>query len=431
MKPRSALWAVYVGLAAVALALGVSAFRWTPRTSTAVPTTRVKKGDLSLDIHMMGELKPAKSVTLTGPPVGGTLQIVSIKASGTRVAAKEVIVEFDPSEQEFNLEQAASEVEEVEQLIAKERADTVAQGATEQVNLTQARFELRRAELEAGKNELLAAIDARRNVLAVEEARRRFEQLDSDTRSRAVSNRAKLLVLEERLAKARLRKQQAEKALEDMKLTTPVAGVVAILENRNSFAPPGMTVPEYRAGDITWAGNQIVTVAQPESMEVLTKVDEADRASIEPGLAAEVQCEGLPPGTRLEGKVKRVASMPARGWQTIGSKKFDTVIELAKADPRLRTGHSAKVKLRAKELKGALHLPRQAIFEKEGKPLVYVRNGAGFEAKDVKVLLRNESLVAIEGISEGTEVALADPESGSRGTAARGDSAPSLAGGGR
>jgi HlyD family secretion protein len=420
-------------IAVVVGALGLSAFQWGP-AAVGVPTARVKKADLALEIHGTGELKPAKSVTLTGPPVGGTLQIVSIKPSGTKVEAKETVVEFDPSEQEFNLEQAKSEVHEVEQLLAKQRSDIGVQAASDEVAVTQARFEVRRAELDSGRNELLAPIDARKNVLAVEEAKRRYEQLTQDATSRTISNNAKLAVLRERLLKAQLRMHQAQKALEDMKLTTPVAGIVSILENRNTFAPPGMSLPEYRPGDITWPGNQIVTVAQPESMEVITKVDESDRASVEPGQAVEVVCEGLPPGVVLQGKVKRVANMPSRSgwWAQIGSKKFDMVVELVKPDPRLRSGHSARVKVRAKELKDALQIPRQAVFEKDGKPFVYVRKGSTFETQEVKVLLRNESVVALEGLEDGTEVALADPEGQVGGSRRAGSGAsPALTGGSR
>jgi hypothetical protein len=42
--------------------------------------------------------------------------------------------------------------------------------------------------------------------------------------------------------------------------------------------------------------------------------------------------------------------------------------------------------------------------------MVYVKTGPRFEAKEIKVLHRTESKVAIEGLAEGTEVAAADPE---------------------
>jgi hypothetical protein len=54
-------------------------------------------------------------------------------------------------------------------------------------------------------------------------------------------------------------------------------------------------------------------------------------------------------------------------------------------------------------------LPRQAVFQKAGKTHVFVKTGDRFEQRDVKVVQRTESRAAIEGLPEGTEVALVDP----------------------
>ena len=62
-----------------------------------------------------------------------------------------------------------------------------------------------------------------------------------------------------------------------------------------------------------------------------------------------------------------------------------------------------------------LYVSRQALFEKDGKPVVYARNGRGFDARPVKVRFRSESRAVIEGIEEGTEVALVDPEARTKG----------------
>jgi multidrug efflux pump subunit AcrA (membrane-fusion protein) len=167
-------------------------------------------------------------------------------------------------------------------------------------------------------------------------------------------------------------------------------------------------------------------------MEIITKVDESDRASVEAGQTVDVSCEGLPPEVVLTGKVKRVASVPSRGnwWQT-GSKKFDMVVDVTKPDGRLRSGQSAQVRVRAKELKDVLQVPRQAVFEKEGKSLLYVRSGATFAPREVKILQRTESTVAIEGVDAGTEVALADPAAENARRRSRSADAAPMAGGPR
>jgi hypothetical protein len=58
-----------------------------------------------------------------------------------------------------------------------------------------------------------------------------------------------------------------------------------------------------------------------------------------------------------------------------------------------------------------LIVPRQALFEIEGKSTLYVRSGGAdaFSPRQIKVLHRTESQIAIEGVDEGTEVALVDP----------------------
>ncbi len=56
-----------------------------------------------------------------------------------------------------------------------------------------------------------------------------------------------------------------------------------------------------------------------------------------------------------------------------------------------------------------LYLPRVAIFLKDGKRIVYVKKGNGYEQREVKIQSQNESRAAVEGLEEGTIVAIADP----------------------
>ena len=78
-------------------------------------------------------------------------------------------------------------------------------------------------------------------------------------------------------------------------------------------------------------------------------------------------------------------------------------------DSRLKAGVSARVTLDGKEVAGALHVPRQAVFDKNGKSYVFVKAGERFDQREVKVEQRTESRVALSGVPEGTEIALVDP----------------------
>src|SRR5262249_48952243 len=90
---------------------------------------------------------------------------------------------------------------------------------------------------------------------------------------------------------------------------------------------------------------------------------------------------------------------------------FEVTLELEHADPKLRPGTSVDLLLPGQHLENVLLLPRQAVFEKEGKPIVYERVGTGFQARSIKVVNRTESHVVVEDVAQGTEVALVSPES--------------------
>ena len=163
-----------------------------------IATARVKRGTLEIKVYSVGELRATKSTSLMAPPVagGGALQIVSLLKTGTRIKPGDVVVAFDPSEQQFKLEQARSEVAEAEQQIAKSKADAAVSAAQDKVSLLKARYDVRRAELDVSRNELLSAIDAQKNVLALDEAKRRLAQLEQDVKSRVASNQASLAILQ-------------------------------------------------------------------------------------------------------------------------------------------------------------------------------------------------------------------------------------------
>ena len=83
-----------------------------------------------------------------------------------------------------------------------------------------------------------------------------------------------------------------------------------------------------------------------------------------------------------------------------------------------------------------LHVPRGAVFERDGGTVVFARGGGvgGFTPTPVKVIGRTETSAVVDGVAEGTEVALSDPTR--RGTAsttpaASGPAMPAAAPGGR
>jgi HlyD family secretion protein len=415
MSGTRKIWLV-VGLL---LGLGVlgmtAAVRWTSHTSedNDIPLARVKRGDLDPRIYATGELKASHSSVLSAPQIGGgSLQITHLLHTGTPVKKDDIVIEFDPTEQQFKLEQSRSELEQADQEIIKAKADTSVQAATDKVALLKARFDERRAELEVEKNELASAIDAKKNELALEQAKRALAQLEQDIKSHAVSGHATIELANEKRHKATLAMDQAKQNIDKMKVRAPMDGLIAIERNTDStggFFWEGMSVPDYREGDQTSPGTSVARILDPSDMEVSAKLIERERNNVKVGQAAEIELDALS-GQTFAGKVKTVGGMATRNfWEDEQGGHFELTAQVPGSDPRLRAGFTVRLVIAGEVRKNILYVPRQAVFMHDGKRVVYVKEGSGFNAHEVKIIAETESRAAVDGVGADAEIALVNP----------------------
>lgn len=407
---RYSVTAAAIGLLGLGIAYAVQQLR---PVAKVIPTTRVQSGTLSVDVHTNGELHTPHSAMLVAPSVSGTLQIIHIAKTGSAVKAGDVIVEFDPSEQEYNLDQNRSQLAEAEQQITKAKADTEVKKAEDKVGLLKARFDVRRAELDVGRNELVSDIDAKKNLLTLEQAKRHLEQLQQDINSRSASSDAALALLVEKKRTAALAMKQAQQNIDNMKLKASIAGLVSVKDNQDALGgwfAPGISVPQYKEGDLVYPGRFLAEVLDMTQMEVVAKVYESDRPNLTEGQSAEIHLDTEPQGV-YQAKVKSIAGMAARtDWGPTTIQRFDVAFSLMNHGGPPRPGISAEIVVRGNQLKNQLYLPSQCLFEKDGKPVVYVKHGDQFDATAPKIKLQTENRIVVENLPEGTEVALVNPE---------------------
>src|SRR5215472_10102748 len=154
---------------------GYQWFRMLPQRAEEVAVTKVRRGDVVIRAYSRGELQAVRSVTLTAPNLFSTVQVTKLAAAGALAREKDLIVEFDDSERRAQLEEYQMAVEQVDEQVKKAKADLAIRDNQDQVDLLRARFGVRRAELEVKRNPILAEIDARKNLLNLEEAKRKLQ----------------------------------------------------------------------------------------------------------------------------------------------------------------------------------------------------------------------------------------------------------------
>ena len=264
---------------------------------------------------------------------------------------------------------------------------------------------------------------------ALDEAKRALTQLEQDVRTHSASNKAALAISEEKRNKARLAMNQAEENIKHMTITAPIDGLMVVHPNLDSTGGFffGQALPDYHVGDQVNPGSSIGEVVDVSHLEVYTQVGETDHSNLKPGQPVDIQVYPLP-NDKFTGKVETVGGATAHAfWDDNAKHKFDVTILLDKSDPRLRPGFAARVIIRGDQLSHAVSIPSEAVFDREGKKIVYCKRNRGFEAQQVKVRALSDGRAVLEGIQPGTVVALVNPEARGSEKAKQNTSGPQLA----
>jgi hypothetical protein len=96
------------------------------------------------------------------------------------------------------------------------------------------------------------------------------------------------------------------------------------------------------------------------------------------------------------------------------NRHFECKMRIDNPSAELRPGMSVNVIVTTDTIKQALWIPAQSLFESGSRTFVYVPDGAGYKARDVKLVRRSESQAVVDGLNQGQAVTLSDPQEEAR-----------------
>ncbi|MBZ5575653.1 MAG: HlyD family efflux transporter periplasmic adaptor subunit [Acidobacteriia bacterium] len=318
------------GLAVLAVA-GWGGYRFVkqlPERQDQIPTTKVQQSDVVIRAYSRGELRAVRTATITAPNLGGNVQVTAVAPNGALAHEKDLIVEFDDSERRAALEQNNLQVRQADEQIAEQKANIAIQKSQDDVNLLRAKYSVRNAELDVQRAPVLSEIDAKKNALTLEQAKKALAQLQSDIQSRYEQGEAQLAVLAEQRNRALIQVRQETQRLQQTKQLSPIEGLVAVRQNRTGNQNFGQTPPDIRDGDNLQPGVQVADVLDLSELEVVAKVGELDRANLQEGQEAQLRLDALPDQT-FRGKIKSMSGTASQDvFSGDPSKKFEVVFSL-------------------------------------------------------------------------------------------------------
>jgi len=408
VKPELAVAAV-----AVLAVAGVAALRRGP--ADPLPTAVAARGTFVDRLQLRGQIRPLRSVVLTGPSAGGSdLLIIDIAKNGAAVAAGDVIAQFDTTMQQRTLEQKRSELKQAEAEIEKAESEERRRVRAAEANVAQAKSAVERARLDLARLEVQSRVDGEKLKIVLANAERHVKEAEQMLEGERLATAADVAIGRQKRGKASFDVNETERIIAAMTLRAPAAGSVSLMPNYRAGGTQ-RSAPEFKRGDRAWFGAPIAELPDLSSVQLVCRVDEADRARIQSGLAARVSVDALP-DRDLAGSIERigiVAKPDFTSWPPV--RNFDVAVSLADGDKRLRSGMSATARVEIDRLENVVLVPTAAVFQHAGGAIAYVVAGRSVEQRSIVILRRGREQAAVKsGLREGERVALQEPAS--RGT---------------
>ncbi len=237
----------------------------------------------------------------------------------------------------------------------------------------------------------------------VQSSRETLRQLGSANTSRLSQKEASIAAARSRIQEASAKVELAKQQLERCEVRADVPGIVVYKE---VFFGSERRRPQ--VGDQVWANQPLLILPDISKMVVETKVRETDIHKVERNQKVSVRVDAYP-DLRLTGEVTLVGTLAKEEKERRGAKFFGVTVQINESEPGLRPGMTARVDIEAEEREDAIFVPLEAVFEKEGRHVVYPEARRP-RAREVVLGPSNADFVVVEkGLAPGERVLLRDP----------------------
>ena len=369
-----------------------------------LPTHTVARGAFRNEALAYGQLQAVRSTPISVPPdLQRPMRIVWLGAAGP-VKSGETVVVFDPTEVEKQFADGRSDRDSAVEKIKKARSESGHSGVSLGLDRGVAEEDLKRAEDVSLTD---AQIFSRNQILESQLDRSLLQKrVDTTVAKRDPTERlaaADMALAEIERKKAELRVEQASKSLRALKVAAPHDGILVF--------PLSWRGDAVAVGDTVWPSQTVAELPDLSKLEAHVFVLEGDGGGLAVGQRANVEIEGQP-GLAFEANVQRVEAVAKNRERNSPVKYFETTLAFLGETPKgLKPGQKVRAFVLIDRIDDAIAIPRGALFEKDGKSIVYRFSGGRFSPVPVTVGRRSLGRAVIEkGIEPGDRLALQDPE---------------------
>ena len=321
-RRSKARWFIILGLVLLVVAgTGYYFKRKNADKGFVVTTEKAVVKTITQVVNATGKIQPEVEVKIS-PEVAGEIIELTVR-EGSAVKKGDVLVRIKPDNYRYQVEQ--------------QEANLVAAKATSvqaRAQLAKTKDDLKRAE-DLFKKNLLTESDYNGAKTTVEVAEANYENALAQIR------RTEGLL------------SQSRDQLSKTAIASPTDGAVSSLTSE---------VGERVVGTGSFAGTEIMRVANLDDMEVRVNVNENDVVNVKVGDKARITIDAYP-GRKFAGSVKEIASAARTTGQNTQEEvtNFQVKIRINDKELRLRPGMSANVDIETKTVENVVAVPIQSV----------------------------------------------------------------------
>jgi HlyD family secretion protein len=396
----------YFWIPLVLVLLGVAGFLTFGRSreTPAVEVTAAKavSGEFVRESKATGNVE-ARVYALNFPRPGRVARVLVQEGAAVRSGA--LLAELDTADDSSKLISAKENLAAVQVRLqtGSSEADANRAKAVSGLNAARSKLELAR--------KLFAVGAASRQE--VDDAVRAVTDLESQLRVLAAQTTGSRSDLEAQLAARNSEIRSLERSISQAQLRAPVDGTVAKID--------------YLTG--TESGTSSVRLIEDATLTVRARLSEADAGLVKPGQPARIELDAAQ-GKILEGKVERLGAQGEVQGQG-GSAILPVVLRFISSEARslARPGLTATARITTLRVAKATMVPLETLIEEDKKFFVWLveskksedgkTESLSVKRRNVKVLARNLTMAAIQGLETGSQLVSLAPEGLSDGARVR------------
>lgn len=246
-------------------------------------------------------------------------------------------------------------------------------------DLAQAEVEIAAANLEKSRR------DARRQTnLYQDQVTSEYTLEQAELKSRI--DQGQLKVTRAKLA-------AAERDLADASIQSPVEGEI--------------TRRHVEVGELVEAGTPLFEIAKIDRVKVMVHVSELEITRLHKGQEAEIRVDGHS-GVVFRGAVSTISAQADPATRAF---PIEILVQNDRAE-KLLPGFIGRARIRGRVLENAIRLPEEVVVQRDGRPVIFVANGATASARAIETGFSDRgSVLVTKGLAPGDRVIVTGQQS--------------------